>query len=133
MALTPHVFFNGNAEEVLELYRDALGGETEIVRFEGSPAAQGLPPEWGSKILYSALHSPLGDIGIMDAPPGRGGEAGGNFAIAIRAESEAQADAVFSKLVAGGTVIMPLGKTFWAEKFGMLSDKFGTKWMVQYG
>jgi PhnB protein len=133
MQLTPYLFFNGNAEEVLEHYRSALGGELEVVRFEGSPVAEHVPSDWGGKVLYGALRSPLGVVSVMDTPPGRAvGNPGDNFSIGIQTESEAQADVVFAKLLAGGTVMMPLEKTFWAAKFGMLIDKFGIRWMVQF-
>jgi len=130
MQLNPCLFFTGNAEEVLEHYRGALGGDVEIVRFEGTPVANSVQPEYRNKVLYGSLRSPLGIVNAMDAPPGREGTPGDNFSIAIQTDSEAQADAIFSKLSAGGTVMMPLEKTFWSAKFGMFADKFGIKWMV---
>ncbi|MGP6159375.1 MAG: VOC family protein [Vulcanimicrobiaceae bacterium] len=134
MQLTPNLFFNGNAEEVLEHYRSALGGEVEIIRFEGSPAAENAPAGWERKVLYGTVRSPLGVVAAMDAPPSHATKTpGDNFSLSVQTESEAQADAVFAKLLAGGTQMMPLEKTFWAAKFGMLMDKFGIRWMVQYG
>lgn len=132
MQLTPNLHFNGNAEEVLDHYRNALGGEVEIVRFAGSPAADFVPSDWGGKVLYGTLRSPLGTVSVMDATADRVGKPGDNFSIGIQTESEAQADAIFSKLSSGGRVKMPLEKTFWAAKFGMLVDKFGISWMVQW-
>lgn len=128
--MQPNLFFNGNAEEALEHYRSALGGAIEITRFAGTPAAEHSSPDYANKVLYGMLRSPLGIVNAMDAPPGRGGESGDNFAISITTTTEAQTDAVFSKLSAGGTVTMPCEKTFWAAKFGMCTDKFGFKWMV---
>jgi PhnB protein len=130
MQLNPNLFFSGNAEDVLGHYRSALGGDVEIVRFAGSPAADFAPPDWGSKVLYGSLRSPVGVVNVMDAPPGREGTPGDNFAIGIDFESEALAEDVFAKLATGGSVIMPFEQTFWAKKFGMLTDKFGIKWMV---
>jgi PhnB protein len=128
--MQPNINFPGNAEEVLEYYRDAFGGELEFVRFGGSPAAGMVPPDWANKVLYGTLRSPLGTINVMDAPPGRGSAPGGNIAISLFTTTEAQTDAVFAKLAAGGQVMMPLEKTFWSPKFGMCVDKFGTHWMV---
>jgi PhnB protein len=128
----PNLHFKGNAEEVLRHYRAAFGGDVEIVRFAGTPAAESAPPDWADKVLYGTLRSPLGVINIMDAPCERAEEPGGNVAIAVLTTSEAQTDAVFSQLSAGGRVTMPLEQTFWAAKFGMCTDKFGTKWMVNY-
>ena len=130
MQLQPNLAFNGNAEEVLAHYRDALGGEIEITRFGQTPAAQEVPPEWAGKVVYGTLRSPAGTINAMDAPPGRAGAPGDNFILGIQTESREQIDEIFSKLSAGGSVMMPLDKTFWSPRFGMLTDKFGIKWMI---
>jgi PhnB protein len=130
MRLTPNLVFNGIAESVLEHYRDALGGEIEIMRFAESPAAGSAPADWGNKVIYGSLRSPAGIINAMDAPPERGGAPGDNFVLGVETENKAKTDEIFSKLAAGGTVIMPLDKTFWSPRFGMLTDKFGIKWMV---
>jgi PhnB protein len=66
----------------------------------------------------------------MDAPPGREGTPGGNFAIAVDVDDEQRAADVFAKLAADGTVLMPFETTFFARKFGMINDKFGVRWMV---
>jgi PhnB protein len=130
MQLNPNLVFNGNAEEVLAHYRDALGGEVEITRFGQTPVAEEVAPEWADKVVYGTLRSPAGIVNVMDAPPGRGGEAGDNFILGIQTESRAQVDEIFSKLCAGGSVMMPLDKTFWSPRFGMLTDKFGIRWMI---
>lgn len=130
MQLQPNLAFNGNAEEVLAHYRAALGGEVEITRFGQTPAAQEVPPEWAGKVAYGTLRSPAGIINAMDAPPGRAGEAGDNLMLGIQTEVREQVDEIFAKLSAGGSVTMPLDKTFWSPRFGMLTDKFGIKWMI---
>jgi PhnB protein len=130
MPFEPNLVFAGHAEEVLEHYRSALGGELTIVRFAGSPAAQYAPPGWGDKVLYGTLASPLGNIHAMDASPERAGQPGGNIGLSIATSTEAQTDAIFAALSAGGNVLMPLEKTFWSPKFGMFTDKFGTRWMI---
>lgn len=130
MPLNPNLFFAGNAEDALELYRSALGGEAEIIRFAGTPASNPAQPEWDGKVLYGTLRSPLGVVAVMDAPPGREGTPGDNFAICIELQDEKQAEKIFTQLSAGGNVLMPFEKTFFAKKFGMFADKFGVKWMV---
>lgn len=130
MQLQPNLAFNGNAEEVLAHYRDALGGEVEIRRYGETPLAQQMPPECKAKVAYGTLRSPAGTINAMDAPPGRAGEPGDNFILGVQSESREQIDEIFSKLSAGGSVTMPLEKTFWSARFGMLTDKFGIKWML---
>lgn len=130
MQLNPCLFFNGSAQEVLEHYRGALGGQVEITRFAGTPAADQVPPDWSGKVLYGVLRSPAGVVEVMDATKDRVGSAGDNFSITIQADSGADADRIFSKLAEGGKVKMPLEKTFWSPKFGMLEDKFGVTWMI---
>src|SRR5450631_219421 len=130
MALRPNLMFAGNAETVLTHYRTALGGDLEIIRFGGSPAEKHVPADWSAKVLYGTVHTPYGDVNVMDAPPGREGSPGDNFAIAVDIDDEQRAADVFDKLAADGTVLMPFEPTFFARKFGMTSDKFGVKWMV---
>jgi PhnB protein len=133
LMLNPTLHFKGNAEDVLRHYRSALGGEVFILRFEGTPAAQCVPADWTDKVLYGALNSPHGTLAIMDAPPGRGNEPGGNISISVQAESDAQIQAIFAKLSDGGSICMPLEQTFFAEKFGMVTDRYGVQWMLSYG
>jgi PhnB protein len=133
MQLTPSIAFKGNAEEALSLYREALGGDLEIHRFAGSPCEAQAPPEWRDKVLYGALRTNAGVIAAMDASPNcHEIHPGDNFSIAIQADSDDDASSIFSKLSAGGNVLMPFEKTFFAEKFGMLVDKFGVRWMISY-
>ena len=131
MNMRPNIHFPGNAEDVLEHYRAALGGEPpEVVRFAGSPVADGLPGEWAGKILYAKLRTPFGDLDLMDAPPGREIPSGGNVAIAIDVDDEDRAANIFAKLAEGGEILMPFAQTFFARKFGMTNDKFGVRWMI---
>ena len=132
MQLNPNLFFTGNAEEALQFYRDALGGEIEIARYKDAPPDMGATPDWGEKVMYGQLTSPYGTIAAMDAPPGRGGGEPNGFGINISADSAEAAASVFDKLGRGGSVTMPFEKTFFAEKFGMLDDKYGVTWMVTY-
>ncbi len=110
--------------------RPALGGDVAVTRFAGSPAAEHVPADWGAKVLYGAVHSPYGQVNVMDAPPGREGKPGDNFAIAVDAADEASGARIFERLIAGGDVLMPFEETLFALKFGMLTDRFGIRWMV---
>jgi PhnB protein len=130
MPLNPYLHFNGNAEEALEHYRSALGGDIEIMRWKGSPAEGYVPADWGSKVMHGRLSSPAGVIMAADGSPESAGKTGDNVSIAVHPESEAAADAIFAKLSDGGQVTMALEKTFFSKKFGMLVDKFGVSWMV---
>lgn len=133
MSLNPYLQFNGNAEQALDHYRAALGGNAEIMRFNDVGETAGhVPADWKNKIMHSRLSSPLGTLMLCDAPPEFARKSGDNVRIAIHVESDAQAESVFAKLSEGGEVMMPLGKTFFAEKFGMCTDKFGVGWMINY-
>ncbi len=116
--MRPNLNFAGHAADVLAHYQAALGGELEIMRFAGSPAAESMPPEWADKVLYGRLHTPFGEIDVMDAPRGRESQVGGgNVSIAIDVDDEHHAASVFAMLAEGGDI-------------GMTSDKFGVRWMV---
>ncbi|MBV8197587.1 MAG: VOC family protein [Candidatus Eremiobacteraeota bacterium] len=130
MELNPNLVFNGNAEEALNHYRAALGGELQVMRYADSPASEQTSPDWANKVIFGSLRSPAGTLNIMDAPPERAGEPGDNFMLSVNTETAEQTDSIFAKLLEGGSVVMPLERTFWSPRFGMLTDKFGIKWMV---
>jgi len=130
MAINPYIHFNGNAEEALGHYRDALGGELEILRFAGSPAEGCAPEGWGQKVLHGALQTKVGLILASDASKDRVSNPGDNIEIAVQVDSEVDAEQIFSKLGEGGDVTLPLAQTFFSPKFGMLVDKFGIRWIV---
>lgn len=130
--IQPYLFFGGRCDEAIAFYREALGAEVEmLMRFRDSPEAppEGtLPPGFEDKVMHASLR--VGETTLM-ASDGCG-EAGGfaGFSLSYAAPSEADAAAVFAALAEGGTVQMPLSKTFWSPCFGMLTDRFGVAWMV---
>jgi PhnB protein len=128
--MRPNLNFAGNAANVLAHYQTAFGGDVEIIRYAGSPAANHVPPEWSDKILYAQLKTPFGEIDVMDAPPGRESPIEGNVAIAVDVDDDERAAEIFAKLAEDGNVLMPFEETFFARKFGMTNDKFGVRWMV---
>ena len=127
----PYLFFGGRCEEAIEFYRKALGAEIErLVRFKDAPEPQHETPEcFQDKIMHAGLR--IGDTLLM-ASDGRceGPATFEGFSLSITVLDEAEAERVFAALSDGGLVTMPLEKTFWAPKFGMLQDKFGVGWMV---
>ncbi len=130
MQVNPYLYFDGNCEEAFKLYEKILGAKIEMMmNHEGTPAEQQAPPEWKTKILHARLS--LGGQVIMasDAPPGRYEKPEG-FSINISVTDPAEADRLFNALLEGGTVCMPIAETFWAKRFGMLTDRFGIPWMV---
>jgi PhnB protein len=132
MLVQSYLFFDGRCEEALEFYRRALGAETTmLMRFKDSPEPPppGCAPSSDNKVMHSSFR--IGDTIIM-ASDGRatGKPNFDGFSLSLSVASEAEADRRFNALADGGEVIMPLGKTFFSPRFGMVSDRFGVKWMV---
>jgi PhnB protein len=132
MPVQAYLFFDGRCEEALNFYQRALGAELEMMmRFKDCPdPAPGMVPAGSeNKVMHAALR--IGDTTVM-ASDGRclGKPSFQGFALSITAANEAQADRMFAALADGGQVQMPLGKTFFSPRFGMLTDRFGVSWMV---
>jgi PhnB protein len=130
MSLNPYLTFDGNCEEAFKTYEKVLGGKIlAMMPHEGTPAAEHVPAEWQKKILHARLQ--IGEDVLMasDAPPGRGQKMQG-FSVTLVLKDPKEAERIFNAFAEGGTVTMPLAETFWADKFGMLTDRFGTPWMI---
>jgi PhnB protein len=130
MRVNPYLLFNGRCQEAFTFYADCLGGKIEaMLPHAGTPAEGHVPPEWREKIMHARLS--LGEDVIMgsDAPPGHF-ESPKGFSVTIQLTDPAEADRIFQRLSDGATVTMPIQQTFWATRFGMLVDRFGTPWMV---
>src|SRR5947209_5192329 len=127
----PYLFFGGRCEEAIKFYRNAVGASIEmLMRFKESPEPHpGLPDCFGEKVMHASVR--VGSTTIM-ASDGRceGPASFEGFSLSITVPDEAEADRIFRALSEGGVVTMPLEKTFWAPKFGMLQDQFGVGWMV---
>jgi len=131
MGIQPYLFFGGRCEEAMEFYRRALGAEVERqVRFNEAPEKQpGLPECFEDKIMHTTLR--IGDTLLMASDGMCDGKANfDGFSLSITVADAAEAERVFAALSEGGLVTMPLEKTFWAPKYGMLQDRFGVGWMV---
>lgn len=131
-SIEPYLFFGGRCEEALEFYRTALGAQIEMkMRFSESPqpAPPGsVPAGFENKIMHASLR--IGDCRLMASD---GDERGANFkgfSLSLVFASEAEVERAFAALASGGKIGMPLSKTFWSPKFGMLTDRFGVAWMV---
>lgn len=133
MNIQPYLFFNGRAEEAIEFYRHALGAEvTALMRFKDSPEPPQpgeVPPGAENKVMHASFR--VGDTTVL-ASDGRcqGQPSFHGFSLAITAPSEADAERLFNALGEGGQVQMPLAKTFFSPRFGIVSDRFGVSWMV---
>lgn len=128
-----YLFFGGNCEQAVEFYKKALGAEVEMMmRYKDSPEPippGRLAPGWEGKVMHCSFR--IGQTVVM-ASDGCGTEKGGfgGFSMSISVKTESEADMVFAALSDGGKVNMPLMKTFWCPRFGMLQDRFGVEWMV---
>jgi PhnB protein len=133
MQVQPYLFFDGRCEEAVEFYKTKLGAKVEmLMRFKDSPepAQPGMvPPGSENKVMHSCLR--IGDTAVM-ASDGRcmGKPSFQGFSLSITAPNEAEAERLFAALGDGGQVQMPLTKTFFSPRFGMVADRFGVSWMV---
>lgn len=132
--LVAYVSFNGNTEEAFNFYKSAFGGEiTNLQRFSDSPYGGQMADADKNKVMHIALEAP-GGIRLMgnDHLDFMGGPflAGNNFSLSLHPDSETEADKLFANLSAGGTVTVPMSKAPWGDYFGMFTDKFGIKWMI---
>jgi PhnB protein len=130
MQLIAYLNFDGTCAEAFQFYERCLGGK--IVRMQthaDSPMADQVTPEWGDRIIHARLVA--GDAVLMgsDTPPQSPRKPHG-FAVAVQTADPAEAERVFHALAEGAAVQMPIQETFWAVRFGMLVDRFGTPWMV---
>ena len=130
MQFNSYLLFNGDCEEALTTYVKIFGGKIEaMLNHEGTPASCQVPPEWQKKILHARIN--IGNAVLMasDAPPGRYSKPQG-FSVNIGLTDIKEAERIFTALSENATVTMALGETFWAHRFGMLTDRFGIPWMV---
>ena len=130
MQLNPYLFFNGNCEAAFKFYEQALGAKIEaMLPYEGSPAADQVPAESRKLILHAMLR--IGDQALMasDATPADY-ETPRGFSVTLNVQDPAEAERIFSALSKSGKVTLPIGKTFWADRFGTVVDQFGIPWMV---
>lgn len=136
--INPYLNFPGTTEEAFNFYKSVFGGEFLMVqRFEGQPGCEGqeISEADRNKIMHIAL--PIGKGNVLmatDALESMGQKfvPGNNFSLSVSADSEAEADTLFNGLSAGGSVVMPMAKAFWGAYFGVLTDKFGVSWMINY-
>ena len=133
MQVQPYLFFDGRCEEALAFYRRSLGAEVAmLMRFKDCPVptAPGMVPPGGEdKVMHANFR--IGETVVMASD----GQCGGRpsfqgFSLSLTAANEAEADRLFAALADGGQVQMPLAKTFFSPRFGMVADRFGVSWMI---
>jgi len=135
--INTYLNFNGNCEEAFNFYRTVFGGEfSSKMRFSEMPSeTPGMSLSEADKNRIMHIGLPLGKNNVLmgcDQPEAHEAASGTNFHLSIDTDTKSEADKVFKALSAGGKVTMPLDNTFWGSYFGMLTDKFGIRWMVSY-
>lgn len=130
MQIQPYLYFDGRCEEALEFYKKSLGAEViMLMRFRDSPTPDMIPPGGENKVMHASCR--IGDATVFASDGQCQGKTNfQGFGLSITVKDEAEADRVFKALVDGGQVMMPLGKTFFSPRFGMLADRFGVAWLV---
>ena len=131
--IQPYLFFGGRCEEAIAFYKSALGAELEMqMKFNESPAPvpEGmLAPGWEDKVMHASLR--IGECVVM-ASDGCNADDGNfsGFSLSLVPSDATEATRLFEALSDGGTVLMPLGETFWSPCYGMVTDRFGLQWMI---
>ncbi len=133
MKITPYLSFDGQCHAALTFYARCLGGKIVYSTTYGqSPMAAEVPREWAPRIYHATLAFGEQTLGAADAPPGTYRSPQG-LSLTLELDEPAEADGLFRILSQGGSVQMPLQETHWAQRFGVLTDQFGTPWIINCG
>ena len=130
MKLNPYLNFGGNCREAFQVYEKLLGGKiTMLMTFGEAPEDMQVSSDWRDKVMHATLA--FGDNLLMasDAPPGRAEKMQGVW-VSLNVDTPEEAQRIWKGLEQGAHIVMPIQQTFWAQRFGMLTDRFGTPWMV---
>ena len=130
MSFSSHLMFNGECETAFRFYAECFGGTiATMLSYGQSPLAAQAPPEWQAKILHATLQAGDATLAGVDPMPGSYVRPQGFFVL-LEPKSVAEAERIFAALAEGGTVSMPLAPTFWASRFGVVTDRFGIPWEI---
>ena len=129
--LNAYLFFDGTCADAMRFYERTLGGKLEMMMTHAeSPMADKTPPGSADRIMHARVAVDGGTLMASDSMAGQPYAGMKGFSLSLIYPTVADAKRVFNALAAGGSVTMPMEKTFWAEAFGMLVDRFGTPWMI---
>lgn len=131
LGIHPYIAFRGNCRAAIDFYREALGAEVVFTQTYGESPMSSMGP--AEMIMHCTIKAGDSTIMLCDDPRPETPAGGGNISLAIGLDDAARAQQMFDALADGGAVMMPLTKTYWAEAFGMLTDRFGVKWMINCG
>ena len=127
MQINPYLIFDGQCREAFTTYATCLGGEVQLMTYADAPATGG-PPQPADHIMHAHLEA---HGAVLMGSDGPGGDvAKESVWVSLSVDAVEEAERIFHELAQGGQVVMPIGETFWALRFGMLKDRFGVSWMV---
>ena len=131
LGVSPYIAFKGNCRQAIDFYTSALGAEVLFTQTVGESGMPNMGP--AENIMHCTIK--VGDSTIMlcDDPGPEAAAGNGNISLAIGLRDPELAKQLFGNLAKDGSIILPIEKTYWAEAFGMVTDKFGVKWMVNCG
>ena len=130
MQMNTYLSFHGECEAAFKLYEECFDGKLgEIFRYAGTPMAAQVPADWQNKVMHGSVA--IGEQVLMggDVAPERYEKPQG-FSLSLQIKSTTQAERIFRLLAKDGMVVMPLEETFWADRFGMIVDRFGIPWLI---
>lgn len=134
MQINPYLNFDGTCAEAMRFYQKALGGKLEVMPFAGTPMEKDIPSQYRERVMHACLTIADGQsLMASDAGPWAPYEAPKGMQVTLNYDTAAEGRKAFDAMSQGGQVQMPLDKTFWAEAFGMFTDRFGIQWMVNAG
>ena len=131
--INPYLTFDGDCADAMRFYQKTLGGKLEMMTFDESPMRNDIPSGYGSRIIHARLEIDGQALMASDTGPWKPHEGVRGISVTLSYPNAAEARPVFDALAAAGKIEMPMQKTFWAEGFGMLVDRFGTPWMINAG
>ena len=132
--LDSYLFFDGNCAEAMRFYEQALGGKLEMMmKYGESPEQCDMPPGSADRVMHACVTLDGRLLMASDSMPGEPYKGMNGFSLSLVYPTVDEAQRAFDALAKGGNVRMPLAKTFWVERFGMVTDRFGTPWMVSGG
>jgi PhnB protein len=130
MQVSPYLSFKGDCEEAFKFYEQHLGAKIEAVfHYRDSPMSSTVGSDWQDKVMHGSIR--IGEQVLMGADlSGESYQAPQGISLSLNMKSSDEAEALFSALRDGGQIVVPLEQTFWAERFGMLVDRFGIPWLL---
>jgi PhnB protein len=130
MQINAYLIFNGNCEEAFRFYAASLHAELSLTRFGEAPGCEDMPPSQKDKVMHVRLQKGEAVLMASDNHPDHPYDGVKGCSVALSVDEVEEADRIFNELAQGGTVVMPMQETFWAKRFGMLTDRFGVPWMI---